>query len=127
MKKLLDIQTGFRRNIITNSVSTVSEKRAIAQMISNLLSTETIEIPFKEWEGAGLQALLGEACSQLTANVIVEQIRFLLEKYMYYIELQDISYQIDYDNQTYVIILYYTIIGNPEIIEQTLYLEINVQ
>ena len=127
MKKLLDIQTGFRRNVITNSVSTVSEKRAVAQMISNLLSTETIEIPFKEWEGAGLQALLGEACSQLTANVICEQIRFILEKYMYYIELQDISYKIDYDNQRYIIILYYTIVGNPEVIEQTLYLEINVQ
>lgn len=127
MKKLLDIQTGFRRNVITNSVSTVSEKRAIAQMISNLLSTETIEIPFKEWEGAGLQALLGESCSHLTANVIVEQIRFILEKYMYYIELQDITYQIDYDNQRYIIILYYTIVGNPEVVEQTLYLEINVQ
>ncbi len=127
MKKLLDIQTGFRRNVITNSISTVSEKRAVAQMISNLLSTETIEIPFKEWEGAGLQALLGEACSQLTANVIIEQIRFILEKYMYYIELQDITYKIDYDNQRYIIILYYTIVGNPEVVEQTLYLEINVQ
>lgn len=127
MKKLLDIQTGFRRNIITNGVSTVSEQRAIAQMISNLLNTETLEIPFKEWQGGGLQNLLGEACSQLTANVICEQIRFILEKYMYYIELQDVQYVIDYDKQTYIIILYYTITGNPEVIEQKLYLEINVQ
>ena len=120
MKQLNDINISFSKNLVNGSVASVTNKRAVAQYIYNLLDTKTLEIPFKEWQGSGLSALLGEACSNLTASVIVEQIRGLIEKYIPYIELQDISYVIDYDNQTYIIKIFYNFVSSTEVIEQTL-------
>ena len=79
MKNLLDIADGFHRNLINNSVASVSKKHAIAQYIYNILDTQTLEIPFKEWQGSGLSGLLGEACSNISASVISEQIQMLIE------------------------------------------------
>lgn len=123
MRKIADIQTGFQRNIVNNTVSIVTDKHAVAQYIYNLLMTNTIEIPFKEWSGSGLNSLLGEACSNITASIILEQIRSLIEKYIPYIELQDMQYKIDYDNQTYRIIIYYNLVNETELITQELTLE----
>lgn len=120
MKQLNDINVGFNMNMVNRSIATVTNKRAVAQYINVLLETNTLEVPFKEWMGSGLSDLLGEACSNLNAAVIVEQIRVLIEKYIPYIELQDITYLIDPDNQNYVITIYYNFISNAEIIEQTL-------
>lgn len=126
MKNLLDIADGFHRNLINNSVASVSKKHAIAQYIYNILDTQTLEIPFKEWQGSGLSGLLGEACSNITASVISEQIQMLIEKYIPYVSLKNITYYIDPDRQKYIFILYYTIVNDPEVIEQTLELTSNV-
>ena len=126
MKQLNDINISLTKNLVNGSVSSVTNKRAIAQYIIDMLDTNTLEIPFKEWQGSGLSALLGEACSNLTASVIIEQIRGLIEKYIPYIELQDITYKIDQEAQLYVIYLYYNIVSNTEIIEQTLTLSTTV-
>ena len=126
MKNLLDIADGFHRNLINNSVASVSKKHAIAQYIYNILDTQTLEIPFKEWQGSGLSGLLGEACSNITASVISEQIQMLIEKYIPYVSLKNITYYIDTDRQKYIFILYYTIVNDPEVIEQTLELTSNV-
>ena len=126
MAQLFDINTAFSRNLVNNSVSTVSNKHAVAQMIYNLLDTQTLEIPFKEWQGSGLSAMLGEACSNITASVISEQIRGLIEKYIPYIELENITYQLDPDNQRYVFILYYSFVNETEVIEQKLVLSTTI-
>lgn len=122
MADIFDINVSFSKNFVNNSVASVSDKRAVQQFVVDLLNTNTMEIPFKEWEGAGLSTLLGEACSNINASIIVEQIRLLLEKYNPYIEIQDIQYLLDPDNQRYVITLYYTLVNATDIIEQTLYL-----
>lgn len=126
MKQLNDVNVNFNRNLVNNAVSTVSNKRAVAQFISDFLQTNTLEIPFKEWEGSGLSALLGEACSNLIASVISEQIRGIIEKYITYIELQDITYVIDPDAQKYIFTLYYTFVGEMNIIEQDLVLSTTI-
>lgn len=126
MADIFDITTGLNKNFVNNSVASVSNKRAVEQFIVNLLNTNTLEIPFKEWEGCGLSELLGEACSNLNASIIVEQIRILIEKYIPYVEIQDIQYLLDLDNQRYVITIYYNLVNNTEIIEQTLYLSTNI-
>lgn len=126
MAQLFDINTAFNRNLVNNSVATVSNKHAVAQIIYNLLDTQTLEIPFKEWEGSGLSALLGEACSNITASVIAEQIRGLIEKYIPYIELENITYLLDPDNQQYVFILYYSFVNQTEVIEQKLVLSTTI-
>ena len=126
MAKILDIQTGFRRNPLNNSVSVVSDKHAVAQFIFNLLDTSTIELPYKEFQGSGLSSLLGESCSNINASVIQEQIRTLIKTSVPYVELQDITYQIDYDNQKYIFILTYTLINSSEEIQQKLELVTNI-
>lgn len=126
MAQLYDINTAFNRNLVNNSVATVSNKHAVAQIIYNLLDTQTLEIPFKEWQGSGLSALLGEACSNITASVIAEQIRGLIEKYIPYIELENITYLLDPDNQQYVFILYYSFVNQTEVIEQKLVLSTTI-
>lgn len=120
MRTILDITTGLKRNLITNAVAHVSRRHTVAQYIYNLLDTQTLEIPFKEWQGSGLSGLLGEACSNINASIISEQIRTLITKYVHYVELQHIDYKLDPDNQKYIFILYYTIVNEPEVIEQTI-------
>ena len=126
MKALKDINVSFNKNLVNGAVSNVTNKHAIAQIILNLLDTKTLEIPFKEWQGSGLSALLGESCSNITASVIVEQVRYLIEKYIKYINLVDIKYSIDYDNQTYILTLYYSFINDLEVIEQNLTLSTTI-
>lgn len=126
MAQLYDINIALNRNIVNHAVSSVSNKHAVAQYISNLLQTQTLEIPFKEWEGSGLSAMLGEACSNITASVIAEQIRGLIEKYIPYVELQDITYLLDPDNQRYVFLLYYSFINQTDVIEQQITLSVNI-
>ena len=126
MKNILDINTAFNRNLITNAVASVSRRHAVAQYIYNMLDTQTMEIPFKEWQGSGLSGLLGEACSNITASIISEQIKILITKYIPYVDLKNITYQIDPDNQKYIFILYYTIVNEPEVIEQTLELSTTI-
>lgn len=120
MRKINDINIHFSQNYVNRSISSVSNKQAISQFIVDLIRTNTQEIPFKEWEGSRLSQLLGEACSNLNASIIVEQIRILIEKYIPYVELQNITYKIDPDNQQYVILLYYVILNTTEVIEQQL-------
>ena len=120
MQTVYDVNLNLNQNYVNHSVSSVSGKRAISQFIVDLIRTNTQEIPFKEWEGSRLSALLGEACSNLNASIIVEQIRILIEKYIPYVEIQDITYLIDYDNQRYIITLYYYILNTNEVIEQEL-------
>lgn len=120
MKELKDINMSFNRNLVNNSVSSLSTKRAVAQYIYNLLDTQTIELPYKEWQGSGLSSLLGEACSNITASIIVEQIKSLIIKNIPYIELQNISYRLDPDGQAYYITIYYSFVNDTEVIEQTL-------
>lgn len=126
MANVYDININFSRNKVNGTVSNLSNKRAVAQFIYNLLDTQTIELPYKEWQGSGLSGLLGEACSNITASVIAEQIRSLITKYIKYIELQDVTYIIDPDNQKYIFTIYYTFINDTEIIEQTLELSTTV-
>lgn len=126
MANIYDINIGMNINSVNRSVTNVSNKRAITQMIANLIMTQTSEVPFKEWEGSRLMGLLGEACSSITASVIVEQIRALITKYVPYVELRDITYLIDPDNQNYRITLYYSMVNDLDVIEQTLNLSVTV-
>ena len=84
MAEVVDINVSFALNPVNKTVSQVSGKRAIAQYISNLLSIQLMEIPFKEHIGSGLMGLLGEACSNITASLISEQINQLLTLYVPY-------------------------------------------
>jgi len=120
MKEIYDININFNQNYVNHSVSRVSNKHAISQFIVDLIRTNTQEVPFKEWEGSRLSKLLGEACSNLNASIIVEQIRILIEKYIPYVEIQDITYLLDPDGQNYIITLYYLILNTNEVIEQQL-------
>lgn len=126
MANIYDINIGMNINGVNRSVSSLSNKRAITQFISNLIMTQTTEIPFKEWEGSRLMGLLGEACSNITASVIVEQIRALITKYVPYVELRDIKYLLDPDNQCYRITIYYSIVNDLSVIEQTLILSTTI-
>lgn len=126
MKSVKDINIGFSKNFVNGTVSSVSNKHAVAQIILDLLQTNTLEIPFKEWQGSGLSALLGEACSNMTAAAIVEQIRLLIQKNINYIEIDDITYRIDYDNQRYIFLLRYNFVSEANVIEQELTLSTTI-
>lgn len=122
MKNVRDINVGLTKNLVNDTVSSVSNKHAVSQIILDLLQTNTMEIPFKEWEGSGLSALLGEACSNMVAAAIIEQIRLLIQKYIKYIEVNDITYRIDFDNQRYIFLLKYNFVSDVTIVEQELIL-----
>lgn len=121
---IVDINTAFSRNRVSNTVVTVSQKDAVKQFIYNLIALGG-EIPFQEWKDSGLQSLLGESCNNVNGTVICEQVKQLIIKYVKYVELQEINFKIDPENQIYVIYLFYNIIGSPDKIEQELNLSVH--
>lgn len=115
-----DLNIKFNANAIDGSFTTVSDKYAIIQSVSNILKTNMTERPYKPDFGSGLLSVLGEPVSVINASIIVEQIKRILTIYEPRVEIIDITYKIDADHQSYQLTLVYNISNNTDIITQNI-------
>lgn len=117
-----DLNIKFNANIVDGSFTTVSDRNAIKQSVSNLLKTNMGERPYKSDIGSGLLAILSEPMSVINSSIIVKQIKKMLSIYEPRIEVLDITSKLNPELQSYQLTLTYNIANNAEIITQDLML-----
>lgn len=120
MKK--DVNLSFNKNL-SNDLSILDRKRAIQQKVYVILMLESPgTIVYKDYLYTGIKKLLGENVSNINASILKELIKLTCDKFIPEIELIDIGINPDWDNQTYIIKLRYSIVNSIDEINQNIVL-----
>ena len=107
-----DISLTMKRNVFTNDIVTLDRRNAIKQKINNIFNLSPGDLVFKDYLYSNVKKLLGENVSNVNASIIKEYISLALDNYVGEVELMDAKITPDYDNQKYIIKLYYSIVDS---------------
>lgn len=107
-----DISLTMKRNVFTNDIVTLDRRNAIKQKINNIFNLSLGDLVFKDYLYSNVKKLLGENVSNVNASIIKEYISLALDNYVGEVELMDAKITPDYDNQKYIIKLYYSIVDS---------------
>ena len=118
-----DLSLTMHKNVFSNDVVQLDNKKAIAQKILTILNLSPGDVTYKDYLYSGLKALLGENVSNATASIMKEHIYLVLMNYVPEVEMVDAMIIPDYDNQIYKIKLFYVIVENNQEVEQIIELK----
>ena len=108
-----DLSMSFQANPLSKDLIALKNTNAIARSIKNIVFTLPWEKWFNEDFGSRITASLFENINDVTANIIVDEITSSITKYEPRVELigEGVKAFPNYDNNTFDIIIVYTIIG----------------
>lgn len=105
-----DISISFDVNPLTQDLIVLKNETAIARSIRNLISTIKGESPYSD-KGSGITGLLFENMNPITASLIESEVTDTITRYEPRVSLIGVEVNPDYDNNTYDIVITYTIVG----------------
>lgn len=105
-----DFNMNFTANPFSGDLSVLTNEKAIAQSLKNLLLTEFGEIPFNPEIGSGIRSLLFEPASEILTLSLKERIKSVIDNYEPRINLKAIKIQDDSDSNSYIVDISYTIV-----------------
>ena len=106
-----DISMTFQANPLNDDLIGLKNENAIARSVKNIVFTLPGEKFFNETFGSRSTESLFENIDDITAGVIVEEIRESIESYEPRVSLIDVEAEPDYDNNSFNVIISYEIIG----------------
>ena len=106
-----DISMSFQANPLNDDLIGLKNENAIARSVKNIVFTLPGEKFFNETFGSRITESLFENIDDITAGVIVEEIRESIESYEPRVSLIDVEAEPDYDNNSFNVIISYEIIG----------------
>jgi len=106
-----DISMTFQANPLNDDLIGLKNENAIARSVKNIVFTLPGEKFFNETFGSRITESLFENIDDITAGVIVEEIRESIESYEPRVSLIDVEAEPDYDNNSFNVIISYEIIG----------------
>ena len=106
-----DISMTFQANPLNDDRIGLKNENAIARSVKNIVFTLPGEKFFNETFGSRITESLFENIDDITAGVIVEEIRESIESYEPRVSLIDVEAEPDYDNNSFNVIISYEIIG----------------
>ena len=108
-----DLSMSFQANPLSKDLIALKNTNAIARSIKNIVFTLPGEKWFNESFGSRITASLFENINDVTANIIVDEITSSITKYEPRVELigEGVKAFPNYDNNTFDIVIVYTIIG----------------
>ena len=106
-----DISMTFQRNPLSNDLIALKNENAIARSIRNIVFTLPGEKFFNENFGSRISRTLFENVDDISASIIVDEIRQSIENYEPRVDLIDVESFPDYDNNTFDVKITYQIIG----------------
>lgn len=118
-----DLSLTMNRNRFSNDIVQFDRKKAIAQKILTIFNLGRGDVVYKDYLFSGLKSLLGENVSNVNASIMKEHIALILNNHVPEVEFMDAKITPDYDNQKYMIKLYYVIVNDVETIVQDLSLK----
>ena len=106
-----DISMTFQANPLNDDLIGLKNENAIARSVKNIVFTLPGEKFFNETFGSRITESLFENIDDITAGVLVEEIRESIESYEPRVSLIDVEAEPDYDNNSFNVIISYEIIG----------------
>lgn len=104
-----DFNMNFVANPFTGDLSVLTNEKAIAQSLKNLLLTEYGEIPFYPEIGSGIRSMLFEPASTVATITLKEMILTTIQNYEPRISLRGINIKDDAESNSYIVEISYTI------------------
>ena len=106
-----DISMSFGKNPMTNDLIALKNANAIARSVRNIVMTIPGEKPFDPYFGSNVRNILFENLDNISASLIVDEIRTSIQNYEPRVELVSVEAVPDFDNSTYDVVIIYEIIG----------------
>ena len=122
-RKFRDIDLNFQRHPVTNDIVKIEDIDAIKRSVKNLVQTNFYERPFHPELGCGVRELLFENFTPITGIFLKRKIEEVLVNYEPRISLSQIAVDDDQDNNRLVIDIYFYVIGVPDPIQVTTFLQ----
>jgi phage baseplate assembly protein W len=105
-----DISISFDVNPLTRDLIVLKNETSIVRSIRNLISTIKGEIPYSD-KGSNITNLLFENMNSITSSLIESEVTDTITRYEPRVSLISVVVNPDYDNNTYDIVITYTIVG----------------
>lgn len=113
-KSFKDISITFDKNPVTDDLLVTKNDAAIKRAIVNLILTKPGERFFNPNIGCSVTGLLFEPLDYITAGLINDEIRYTINAFEPRVKLLNVDADIDDENNGFNVIIEYTIIGQPE-------------
>ena len=102
----------FQSNPLNNDLIAIKNENAISRSLRNIVFTLPGEKFFDQSFGSRITESLFENIDEITASVIVDEIRESIDIYESRVELDDVKAYPDYENNGFDVIITYNIIGS---------------
>ena len=106
-----DISMTFQSNPLNSDLIAIKNENAIARSLRNIVFTLPGEKFFDPSFGSRITESLFENIDEITATIIVDEIRESIENYEERVKLLDVQASPNYDNNSYDLTIRYLIIG----------------
>jgi phage baseplate assembly protein W len=106
-----DISMTFQSNPLNSDLIALRNENAIARSVRNIVFTLPGEKFFNENFGSNITRTLFENVDDITASIIVDEIRQSIINYEPRVQLIDVQAFPDYDNNSFDVTIVYEIIG----------------
>lgn len=106
-----DLDLSFTANPVTGDVSKKLDVNAVKQSLNILMQTNFYERPFEPEKGANLRGYLFEPMSSLSAGLIQNTIKNIIETYEPRARIETITVRANFDTNSYDVTLRYFVVG----------------
>ena len=106
-----DISMSFQVNPLNSDLIGLKNENAIARSVRNIVFTLPGEKFFDENFGSRISASLFENIDDISAGLIVDEIRQSIDRYEPRVELMNVEAFPDFDNNSFDVLIVYNIIG----------------
>ena len=107
-----DISMTFQANPLNNDLIAIKNENAIARSVKNIVFTLPGEKFFKPNFGSRISKVLFENIDDITASVIVDEIKESIRNYEPRVKLLDVQAFPNFDNNQFDVNITYEIIGS---------------
>ena len=107
-----DISMTFQSNPLNDDLIAIKNENAIARSLRNIVFTTPGEKFFNESFGSRITESLFENIDEITATIIVDEIRQSIDNYEPRVEVDDVKAFPNYDNNSFDVTITYDVIGS---------------
>ena len=107
-----DISMTFQSNPLNDDLIAIKNENAIARSLRNIVFTTPGEKFFNQSFGSRISESLFENIDEITATIIVDEIRQSIDNYEPRVDVDDVKAFPDYENNSFDVIIRYDVIGS---------------
>lgn len=104
-----DLDINFDRNVFTNDVNLLEGEAAIRRAVKSLILLKPNEKPFHPEIDSGISGLLFENVDPIVVMEIKNRIKIAIKRFEPRVDGLDVDVKFDYDNNSMVVKVLYTI------------------